>query len=662
MESVPPNVLNMISEYERKKNEQKLIDKEKSERNKNQLKVSSAYVKTLNSFKEKKISVEELLHETEKAFGLRFPIQGICPNHTGPGQFFIDCLSSPGFNCIIWANRGGGKTQVGSAISAIESIVYPGCETRLLGGSEDQSERFYEHITEYFRRGDMYSCLDGDPLKTRVSFKGGGKTEILAASEKSVRGPHVPRYYLDEVDLFDPKIYDNVKYGLTSKVGLTACMRIFSTMNEPGGLMSQIIDDAADHNHRVYSWCIWDVIERCEGRDCLSCILYEDCEGKARYADGFFKIDDVINIRTSPGFDQDTWESQMLCKRPGQKSLIWPQYDEQFHLWRSNESAEEVRRRMVRVVAGVDWGWETPSAILVLGKDSDGILWTLEEVYKTHMLPEDLGKFAGQLKVKWGVERFFCDRTRPENIDIWRKKLKLPVAKGLNDVEKRVKLVASRLMILPPAKKPRLLIGANCKELRREMKGYRRRGESMRGTRGDKAKEDIIERDDHVCLVAGTKILVEGIGRDPIEVEIENIAKGSYCVVTPQGSYGIEEAAYTGIHEIMTIMTDKGKTLTGTKNHPIYAKKRGWTALEELHWGEEIMCIDILTNFFAPPSLKNSWEKVTTIAYTGEHKPVYNLKVQQINRYFANKILVHNCDSLCYAVAAFDTAGGWGGY
>jgi len=45
---------------------------------------------------------------------------------------------------------------------------------------------------------------------------------------------------------------------------------------------------------------------------------------------------------------------------------------------------------------------------------------------------------------------------------------------------------------------------------------------------------------------------------------------------------------------------------------------------------------------------------VRQIIGTGELKPVYNLEVENENEYYANGVLVHNCDMTRYTVAYVD--------
>ena len=330
-----------------------------------------AFVTGLRRFKRGELFPDQLIGICEETFALKLPPQGLCPGHSAPGAYLLDALSGGADeDAIIWAARGGGKTAVGALLTLIDSTIHDGCETVVLGGSGEQSKRMNEHTTRYISDGRLESMLDGEPIQYRTQFRNGSRITVAMASQKSVRGPHVPRLRFDEVDEFDRDIYRAALKMRHSRSGLKGSLHIYSTMHRPGGLMDEIIQEAGDAGRKVYTWCIWDVAERCEGRKCGSCVLEPDCKGICKDATGYFSIDDIIAIRTDPGSDDNSWQSELLCRKPGARSLIWPGYIEAMHDFDLPADHKEMRARLKRVVAGVDWGYENPSAIIVLCSDS----------------------------------------------------------------------------------------------------------------------------------------------------------------------------------------------------------------------------------------------------------------------------------------------------
>ena len=88
----------------------------------------------------------ELAAYVEAFLGLKIPSQRVCAGHDSPLDYLaysvlgsLDKQKGNGCRDIaVWANRGGGKTQLGAIGSLLEGVFLPGCEVRILGGSEDQ--------------------------------------------------------------------------------------------------------------------------------------------------------------------------------------------------------------------------------------------------------------------------------------------------------------------------------------------------------------------------------------------------------------------------------------------------------------------------------------------------------------------------------------------
>lgn len=143
----------------------------------------------------------------------------------------------------------------------------------------------------------------------------------------------------------------------------------------------------------------------------------------------------------------------------------------------------ELRTLFRRVVAGVDWGWNAPGAIEVIGELGHGLFVVLDESYASNRLVFDSrdieGTWAGEawrLKRKWGIETFFADPARPDAIyDFTRAGLSCLPAN--NEIRFGVRKVAevlhpqpSKVAHLPP--QPRLVVLDTCKNLIHEAPNY----------------------------------------------------------------------------------------------------------------------------------------------------------------------------------------------
>jgi hypothetical protein len=272
---------------------------------------------------------EDLLDFVEVFWGVRIPRVKVCPEHTPPAEYIVAAFFEEILDCVCWANRSGGKTFNGALVTWLDSVFKSGCETKILGGSGEQSLRMYEHMKSFITP-PFQPLVEGEALRTRTHLVNGSNIQILTASTKSVRGPHPQKLKLDEVDEFEDRIYEAALLIPKSARGIRASVQIYSTMHKAYGLMNRVITEAAESGYRVFKWCVFDVMERCEGRDCDTCELGEDCEGRARQADGFYPVEDAISARRK--VSRETWESEMLCKMPSHEGLIYKEFDLSVHV------------------------------------------------------------------------------------------------------------------------------------------------------------------------------------------------------------------------------------------------------------------------------------------------------------------------------------------
>ena len=277
---------------------------------------------------------DELLKFVHAAFGIKVPSKPVCPDHSCPGDYLKASFFDESQDMICWANRGGGKTLTGAIATMLDSFFKNDCETKILGGSGEQSLRMYAHIKDL--SGDqivaepLSGYIDGEVLTTRTSTTHGSTIQILTASSRSVRGPHPQRLKLDEIDEFELAIYQAALLIPISKKGIKAATHIYSTMHKPFGLMQTVVEGAAESGYKVYKWCIMDVLEKCVGRDCKTCDLWEDCQGRAQEADGDYSIEDAISAKRKTA--TDTWRAEMLCQIPSQEGLIYKEFDPTRHI------------------------------------------------------------------------------------------------------------------------------------------------------------------------------------------------------------------------------------------------------------------------------------------------------------------------------------------
>ena len=263
-------------------------------------------------------------------------------------------------DCVVWANRGGGKTRLGAIATLLDLVFKPGIEIRILGGSLEQSSKMHAYLREMLERDEFADLLDGKATGKRIELANGSRVEVLAQSEQSVRGVRVQKIRCDEVELFTPEVWQAIQFTTRSAwcgdVFVPGCIEVLSTMHRPYGLMSRLVredcrdgaDDAGFGRdfgeaaatttwgmppaaRRLFHWGLLDVLEHCRPqRECERCGLNEDCRGRAKRSRGFLAIDDALQQRDRSA--PEAWQAEMLCLTPNRSDCVYSAFDPATHV------------------------------------------------------------------------------------------------------------------------------------------------------------------------------------------------------------------------------------------------------------------------------------------------------------------------------------------
>jgi len=313
--------------------------------------------------------------------GIDVPDKRICTEHSSPmdylwHSFSADFESKEGSNadCIVWANRGGGKTELAAVATLLDCLFKPNCQVRILSGSGEQAGRMYEYILG-FLNGPFASSLAGPSLKSRSRFVNNAAVEVLTQSPTSVRGQHIHKLRCDELELFDADVFEAAKFTTQSSDSLVAAMEMISTMHRPYGLMSKIVSSAPNLGIPIFKWCVWEVIERCTDRSCSRCPLADDCRGRAKNAAGYLKIDDVLTFMRRAS--RAGFEAEMLCRKPNLENIVFDQFEPAVHVRPVDYDPN------LPLYRALDFGFVNPFVCLWLQVDGDGIVRVIDEYVRT---------------------------------------------------------------------------------------------------------------------------------------------------------------------------------------------------------------------------------------------------------------------------------------
>ncbi len=377
---------------------------------------------------------QQLRRFVQAVLGLEVPaMRG--ESQASPLDYLAHAFFDRGQDVVVWAPRGGGKTVLGAAATVLDLLFKPGIELRILGGSLEQSQRMYEHVLAMLDRPLLRGLLRGEPTQRRVVTRTGARAAVLSQSQRSVRGLRVQKLRCDEVDMFDPEVWEAAQLVTRSAdcagQPVPGVIEALSTMHVPGGLMSRLVgEDMADGRWqmedgvvqspstichlpsaiprpRLIRWTVMDVIERCEPqRPCDGCVLWDDCGGRAKQAAGFVSVDDLV--RQWKRSSRLTWDSEMMCRMPAARERVYEEFDPRRHV------REQITRPATAlavatppntcspvlagtgktqgkqntfslnanyfIVGGMDFGWRNPTVFLwarVYGRaesDSDSLL------------------------------------------------------------------------------------------------------------------------------------------------------------------------------------------------------------------------------------------------------------------------------------------------
>ncbi|GIW74673.1 MAG: hypothetical protein KatS3mg103_1195 [Phycisphaerales bacterium] len=287
-------------------------------------------------------------------------------------------------DAVVWANRGGGKTFLGAVATLLDMVYKPGIEVRILGGSLEQAQRMHAHLRRLVALPVVADLVEGRATDRRLELVNGSRLELLAQSQASVRGTRIQKLRCDEVELFDPAVWDAAQLTTRSRVIQADGQRLLvrgsiealSTMHRAHGLMRDVVAQAQAGTRRLFRWGVVDVLERCpEHRACRGCALWPECQGVAKDPDrkgGHLTIDDALRLKGR--VSQGTWEAEMLCNRPRSDDLVLPEFDASLHVRPAPAIGEGWS-----CVLGMDFGYRSPTVVLFAALSPEGLVHVVGE-------------------------------------------------------------------------------------------------------------------------------------------------------------------------------------------------------------------------------------------------------------------------------------------
>lgn len=421
---------------------------------------------------------------------------------------------TPVWDCLVWANRGGGKTFLGALATALDLLFKPGIEIRVLGGSLEQSQRLHAHLRRFLdpARHPALAGLVEKMSERRIVMANGATVEMMAQSHTSVRGTRVQVLRCDEVDLFDPDVWDAAQLVTRAAVcGTFSCpghVECLSTMHLPHGVMHRLVAEARTGTRRMFRWGLVDVLTRCEPtRPCTDgtltapasmnedpgvlrepteheCPLHPECGGRAKLRPpdeaGHITVDEATAMKRRVPLT--VWGAEMLCLRPSRTLSVIPEFDSRVHVFSGPVDAENA----AHWVGGMDFGFRV-SVVLWAQVDRAGRLRIVDERIMTNatlesQLREIRDRLAQPGVPAWPMVEWIAadpagvaanEHTGEASVSALRQVVgrvetpRMPVQAGVRMIRARLAPAAGG--------RPRLLVHARCQKLIESLERHRYR-------------------------------------------------------------------------------------------------------------------------------------------------------------------------------------------
>ena len=397
------------------------------------------------------------------------------PEHTPQFRAVSDVLREAVTYYVIWACRSGSKTFLyGGLDSWVKSCSRSHYETRLLGGSKDQSALSYEAMKRFRDETDpLNSRLVRDIMKTRAEFLNKSQVSILTASMTAVRGPHPQSLKLDEVDGMDEEVYQAALSQPMENFGYKDSLGMFSTNHNIMGQMDKALANAKEHGHAIYKYCIWECLASCRDYNCSTCPLSGICPGKQmKEADGYYSVGAFIK-------KLETLSMSMLSRdwlgiKVGLGDTVYEQE------WDEKRNLCSVSLMQTPVVLSVDFGGVAPFSVGVwqeapgeLGGKGTWIRVTELYMCSAEESTTNSQVIARALKAPWAklVTEIVPDNSRPDSIQEWREAFpRAKITIVTKDIDGMIDRVKSALKPILGA--PKILINRICLHFRQEILMY----------------------------------------------------------------------------------------------------------------------------------------------------------------------------------------------
>jgi hypothetical protein len=261
----------------------------------------------------------------DQFLGIEIPRNQVCADHCAPFDFISDYIFGEVNFAIVMANRSGGKTENFAILDTLLSFLYDDTEVATVGAIQFQAQKCYEYFKEF---SSLHPFADNiySPTMKKTTCVNGSSVQVITGTMSGVNSPHPQLLFVDEIDLMAWQVLQQALSMPQSKAGVESRTVLTSTRKFAGGVMQRLIDDSGEKGYKVYSWCIWEVIEKLPTEPAKIGEIYNTFKGELpdniAQADGYYSWRDAMAKKNSP-LEAETWEVEWLCRKPGLSGVIY---------------------------------------------------------------------------------------------------------------------------------------------------------------------------------------------------------------------------------------------------------------------------------------------------------------------------------------------------
>lgn len=474
---------------------------------------------------------------------------------------------------------------------------------------------YINHPLEVLTIGDYEQGQPQDVFDLCILTKSNQNHNFLANGLTIHNSPHPQKAQIDEVDLIDWNVMQQAFSMAKEAKGYPGANRLTSTRKFSAGTMQRLIEESQSRGYAVYQWNIWDVIETCPLKvdsdgapsdptspysykkedgsshtcliyeSCMGCSLLDSCKGQAKYSNAEAGITTMTDaIKQYKSLDRDTWESEAVCTRPGQKDLIYPMFNTNLHVvdyqeWLRQKYGDTYAYKhdvAVPVYAGQDAGYGCPAAVFAqVQNDPDSgepYVVVFDEVYEHDIAPATL--IAEHLKPRqdeYNIDTWFCD---PSGAALMAdmELAGLYTIGANNKVDHGLEVVKSLMAT------GRFLVDKSCTNTVWELSHYRKT-----------AAGRPVKVSDHLC-VSGDTLVNTSDGNIPIK-DLVGTQGLVWCFDIEKQNYVLQP--YDNVQctkrnaDLICINFENGDSLKCTPDHPVLTQ-RGWVQAKDLTDTDEV--------------------------------------------------------------------------